>query len=150
MVKRKSQTGKEELKKHRHDPKKEKKQNTTLSIFFGNITSASEKAITYIIERNDDLVLLAEHHLHREGTLKLMNLLQKHKWRSTASPARPTERSEKGTTAGVLVAAKKIVDNRPVSFALDAEGRLTGNAQLTGRMITVSWVEVLILAGYLE
>ena len=110
----------------RHEQREKPKQQ--FKYFFGNITSASEKAITYIIERNDDVVLLAEHHLHREGTLKLMNLLQKHKWRSTASPARPTERSEKGTTAGVLVAVKKNVDNRPVSFALDAEGRLTGNA----------------------
>ena len=39
------------LKKHRHDPKKENKQRTSVSISFGNITCASEKAKTYIIER---------------------------------------------------------------------------------------------------
>ena len=44
-------------------------------------------------ERNDGIVMLAEHHLDKEGTLKLLNFFGKNKWMSTASPARPTERS---------------------------------------------------------
>ena len=35
-------------------------------------------------------------------------------------------------------------------MSIDPEGKLTPNAQLTGRLITLSWVEVLMLAGYLE
>ena len=68
----------------------------------------------------------------------------------TASPARPTERSEDGTTAGVLVAVKQVLDNRPVTFASDVEGRITDNAQLRGWMLTLSWIEILLLAGCLE
>ena len=68
----------------------------------------------------------------------------------TASPARPTERSAKGNIAGVLVAIKNFLDNRPAAFAIDAEGRLTGNAQLTGRMLVMKWIELLVLSGYLE
>ena len=139
-----------DLKQHRCDPTKKKRDNTTISIFFGNTTYASEKAKTYLLERNDDMVLLAEHHLDKSGTIKLMNFFSKNKWMTTASPARPTERSENGTTAGVLVGIKNFLDNRAVSFATDPEGRLTSNAQLTGRCVTLSWVEVLILAGYLE
>jgi len=45
---------------------------------------------------------------------------------------------------------KKLLDTRPPSIAIDAEGKLTGNAQLTGRMLTLKWVEILLLSGYLE
>ena len=129
---------------------KAKRDKTSVSIFFGNTTYASEKAKTYLIERDDDMILLPEHHLDKAGTLKLMNFFGRNKWITTASPARPTERSEKGTTAGVMVGIKNFLDNRAVSFATDPEGRLTSNAQLFGRMVTLSWVEVLILEGYLE
>ena len=78
-----------------------------MNIFFGNNTFAIEKAKTYLLERNDDIVMLAEHHLDKEGTLNLINFFGKNKWMSTSSPARPLERSEKGTTSGVLVAIKK-------------------------------------------
>ena len=71
-------------------------------------------------------------------------------WKATASPARPTERSDSGTTAGVLAAVNSYLDNRHPSFATDAEGKLTANAQLTGRMLVLSKVEILALAGYLE
>ena len=50
----------------------------------------------------------------------------------------------------MLVGIKNFLDNRPAAFALDAEGRLTGNAQLTGRMLVLKWIEILTLAGYLE
>ena len=65
--------------------------------------------------------MLAEHHMDRDGTLKLNRFSGSNKWLATASPARPTERSEKGTTAGVLVAAKIYLDTRPPSFANDPE-----------------------------
>ena len=58
----------------------------------------------------------------------------------TASPARPTERRTKGNTAGVLVAIKTYLDNTPAAFAIDAEGRLTGNAQLMGRKLVMKWI----------
>ena len=86
-------------------------------------------------ERDDDIVMLAEHHMNKEGTIKLNKFFGAHTLMATASPARPTERSAKGTTAGVLVAAKNYLDNMTVSIALDAEGKLTCNEQLTGRMI---------------
>ena len=45
---------------------------------------------------------------------------------------------------------KKYLDSRPPSFATDAEGKITSNAQVTGRMMVLSWLELLVLAGYLE
>ena len=71
-------------------------------------------------------------------------------WHATASPARPTERSERGTTASVSVAIKNFVDNRPTSICLDVEGTMTSNAQLTARLMVLAKVDILILAGYLE
>ena len=73
--------------------------------------------------------MIAESHLKKEETLKLIKLFGNHKWQASASPARPTERSQQGTTAGVLVAVKNFVDNRPTAMATDPEGKLTPNAQ---------------------
>ena len=77
-----------------------------VKVFFANITSLSEKAKHYIISRGDDVVLLAETHSSKKETNVFMQLLAKHRWHSTASPARPTSRSEKGTEGGVLAAVK--------------------------------------------
>ena len=79
--------------------------------------------------------MLAEHHQNKEGTQQLNKFFVANKWMATASLARPIERSAKGTTAGVLVAARNYLDNRLASIAPDAEGKLTGNAQLIGRML---------------
>ena len=139
-------------KKHRRliGPIRNRRDPQVVSFFFGNITYASEKAKSYIIERNDDVILLAEHHKNIAGTIQLVNQFSRHNWRVTASPARPTERSAEGNTGGVLVGIKNFLDSRPPSFATDAEGKITSNAQLTGRMMVLSWLELLVLAGYLE
>ena len=96
------------------------------------------------------MVLLAEHHKDEAGTNKLIGFFGRFGWKATASPARPTERSEAGNTGGVVAAIKNYLDTRPPSFAIDAERTLTGNAQLTGRLLSLTWVELLVLAGYLE
>ena len=94
--------------------------------------------------------MLAESHQNKMQTLQLIKFFEWNKWKATASPARPTEKSKHGNTAGVVVATKNFLDTRPPSIAIDAEGKLTGNAQLTGRMLTLKWVEILLLSGYLE
>ena len=104
----------------------------------------------HIIERGDDVVLGAESHQNKDRTIALVKFFGAHDWKATASPARPTERSEEGTTGGVLAAVKNNIDNRPLSIATDAEGKLTANAQLTGRLLVLSDVEIIALAGYLE
>ena len=119
----------------------------TVKFFFANWTYASEKAKLHIIERDDDVVLGAETHQNKERTLALVKFFGAHGWRATASPARPTERSEEGTTGGVIVAVKNNIDNRPLSIATDAEGKLTANAQLTGRLVVLTGVEILALSG---
>ena len=94
--------------------------------------------------------MLAEHHNNEAGTIHLANQFGRHNWKVTASPARPTERSALGSTAGVLVGIKNFLDSRPPALATDAEGKLTSNAQLTGRLLVLSWPGLLVLAGYLE
>ena len=116
----------------------------------GTSRTRAKKTKSYIIERHDDAILLAEHHKNEAGTIHLANQFGRHNWKVTASPARPTERSALGNTAGVLVGIKNFLDSRPPAFATDAEGKLTSNAQLTGRMLVLSWLELLVLAGYLE
>ena len=94
--------------------------------------------------------MLAESHQNKMKTLQLIKFFEWHQWKAIASPARPTERSEHGNTAGVVVATKNFLDTRPPSIALDAEGKLTGNAQLTGRLLSLSWVEIFLPVGYVE
>ena len=67
----------------------------------------------HLIERDDDVVLIAEHHQNREPTPKLIAFFGSNGWKATASPARPTERSEKGTTAGIIAAIENNIDNMP-------------------------------------
>ena len=73
----------------------------------------AKKTNQHIIERNDDVVLMAEHHLNSERMMNLVNFFGARGWKATASPARPTEKSDKGTTAGVIAMAKNHIDNRP-------------------------------------
>ena len=81
--------------------------------------------------------MLAESHKNLFGTKQMINFFKAHGWNATASPARPTLRSEEGNTAGVAVAISSHVDSRPVSFCTNPEGTLTANAQLTGRLLTL-------------
>ena len=60
------------------------------------------------------------------------------------------EKRQRHDSRGLDSDQKQYIDNRPPSFATDAEGKLTANAQLTGRMLVLSNVEILSLAGYLE
>ena len=46
----------------------------------------------HLFERDDDVVLLAEHHKNKEQMHKLINFFGSSGWMATASPARPTER----------------------------------------------------------
>ena len=94
--------------------------------------------------------MLAEHHQNLAQLEQVFNFFEKHGWQATASAARPTERSEKGTTAGVLVAIKHHIDNRPAAICQDIAGRITKNAQLTARLIVLAKIEILLMAGYLE
>ena len=121
----------------------------SVRFYFANFTYASEKALVHLIERDDDVVLLAELHKNKEGTEQLVNFFGKHGWKATGSPARPTERSDAGNTGGVLAAVKNHIESRPPATAIDAEGKLTDNAQLTGRLIVLSHIEILTMAGYM-
>ena len=94
--------------------------------------------------------MLAESHQHLLGTTQLTNFFRAHGWNATASPARPTERSEERNTAGVAVAITNHPDSMPVAFCTNPEGKLTPNAQFTGRLLTLDWVGIRMLAGYLE
>ena len=108
------------------------------------------QAKTQLLHEQHNIILLAETHKHLKQTLQMIQFFKKHGWDATASPARPSERSPLGNTAGVVVAVSNHADNRPVSFCTNPEGTLTSNAQLTGRLVVLDWVEVLVLAGYLE
>ena len=94
--------------------------------------------------------MFAEHHQHLVQLDALFNSFENNGWQATASAARPTERSDKGTTAGVLVAIKNHIDNRPAAICQDTEGRITKNGQLTARLIVLANTEMLLMAGYLE
>ena len=54
---------------------------------------------------------MVEHRRNKEGTMQLISFFGAHGWRAIASPARLTERSDKGTTAGVIAAIKNHVDS---------------------------------------
>ena len=41
------------------------------------------------------------------------------------------------------------LDRRPVGFCTNPEGTLTSNAQLTGRLLVLDWIEILCISGYL-
>ena len=118
-----------------------------MRIYVANATYASETALVHLVERDDDVVLIAEHHKDKVGTGALISFFGRHGWKATASPSRPTERSAKGTTGGVIAAIKNHIDHRPPSIATDPEGKLTSSAQLTGRMIVLAKIEILTLAG---
>ena len=78
------------VQKRRCNPNKEKRAPQVLNIFFGNTTFAIEKAKIYLLERDDDVVMLAESHQNKMKTLQLIKFFEWNKWKATASPARPT------------------------------------------------------------
>ena len=52
--------------------------------------------------------------------------------------------------AGVVSAIAPYIDNRPSSACTDEQGKLTDNAFVTTRTLTLEHVEVQALAGYLQ
>ena len=120
-----------------------------ITIFFANVTRMSEKAKHKVISRGDDVLLVTETHCTAEENVALNKLLANHGWNTTTSAARPTERSEDGTTAGSLAAIQNNWSNRPLALCRDDLGKTTPNAQLTGRLLVLHHVEILTLAGYL-
>ena len=67
------------MQKRRCNPKKDKRDPQKLKIFFWNTTFASEKAKVYLLERDDDVVMLAESHQNKMKTLQLIKFLEWHK-----------------------------------------------------------------------
>ena len=101
-----------------------------------------------VIERNDDVLLLAETHSNKTETDLALKLLATHSWCSTASPAQLTQRSELGTAGGVLAAIKNFYEGRALSTCIDTMGRFTSNAFLDGRLLILLKIEILCLSGY--
>ena len=83
-------------------------------------------------------------------SMESLGFFRNHSWPCTASPARLTNRSELGNTAGVSVAVRSQLDNRPVSICSGALGTRTPNAQLTARLFTADKLEILATSGYYE
>ena len=110
----------------------------------------SEKATHYLISRGGYALLIAETHNTMEQDITLRKLLVSHGWNVTTSAAQPTERSEKGTAAGVIAGIRNYHNNRPLSICCDMEGWVSQNAYLTGRLMILQYIEILLLAGYLE
>ncbi len=109
----------------------------------------SEKAKHKVISRGDDVLLVTETNCTAEENVALSKLLANHGWNTTTSAARPTERSEDGTTAGSLAAIQNNWCNRPLALCRDDLGKTTPNAQLTGRLLVLHHFEIFTLAGYL-
>ena len=104
--------------KKRHRRKEDFKRDPSLvNNSLANSTRLSEKAKVHLIERNDNV--------NSKHASELLKLYRNNGWSATASPARPSERSEKGTTSGVSVAVKSYIDNRPASIRKDVEGSFT-------------------------
>ena len=118
--------------------------------FFANFTSASPKALHYIVGRYEDLLLLAESHKDQAGTDNVVNLLGSLGWQCTASPAMQSDKSEVGNVSGVIAGVRRNIDNRPLSICSDQEGKRSPNPFLTGRMIVIERNEIIALSGYLE
>jgi len=53
-------------------PGKPERNKEQLRMFFGNSTYASEKTKAYLVERNDDVILIAESHLKEKATLDII------------------------------------------------------------------------------
>ena len=124
------------------------KDPNSITVFFANVTRMSEKAKHKLITRGDDVLLVTETHLTAEENQALIKLMSTHGWNSTASAGRPTERSEEGTTAGSFAGIQNFHSNRPLTICKDELGKVTANAQLTGRMLILHKIEILTLAGY--
>ena len=121
-----------------------------VTAFFGNITSASQKAIQYLAGRYEDITLLAETHKNQQETDSLVRQFGSLGWQCTTSPAKQSDKAESGTVASVLAGVRRNIDNRPLSICSDHEGKRTPNPFLTGRIVVIEGNEILALAGYLE
>ena len=86
------------------------------------------------------MILLAELHNTAVQNIALTKLLKEHGWMCTSSAAVATDRSLKGTSAGVLAGIRQNRSNRPLSICSDVEGKTTHNPQLTGRLLVLKHV----------
>ena len=94
--------------------------------------------------------MLAETHQDRQKTLAMNAELGKLGWQATSSPAMESDKSIFGNIAGVTVAIKKFIDNRPSSDCIDVKGSLSENPFVTARTVVMQGHEIQSLAAYLE
>ena len=96
------------------------------SYFGSNVTYASEKAVQYIYNLQDDVVAISETHLDQDKTLKFLKRMRKgNKW-NVAAACGVRKAGKKGLSAGVAIATGN--DNKTMLTGTDHEC-ITGNSR---------------------
>ena len=84
----------------------------TFDIFYGNVTSMSNKAKQYLATVKDDMWLAGETHITLGATTQACKEWALG-WDITAAPASNSATSQRGTYGGVMVAARKQICTQP-------------------------------------
>ena len=72
------------------------------TLLYGNVSTWGPKAEGHPLQRGRAVNLIAEHHLEHEKLLKLKLRVGQLGWRVMGTAARPSGKSAKGTSGGVL------------------------------------------------
>ena len=86
--------------------KQDRSSGRQISLFFGNITSWSVKAASFVTQQPHDIILLVEHHQGPSKVQALADTFQQHGKQCRAEAARINPETG-GTQAGVAVAVKR-------------------------------------------
>ncbi len=80
-------------------------------MYVANITYASDKAMSYLNNLKDEVVLAAETHLNKEASRKIVAECRKHDRNAAASPAIANLEDTEGYSGGMFVSTLKHVNN---------------------------------------
>ena len=83
-----------------------RRHSAAFSVFFGNVTSMSEKAEQFLLSVPDAMWLAAETHIRQHETMERCRAW-KQRWDITASPAAQSPESERGSYGGVMAATRR-------------------------------------------
>ena len=120
----------------------------SLDIFYGNITSMSEKAEHFLLSLKDAIWLAGECHIRQQDvTRRCQEWLRR--FDITAAPATPSDSSDTGTYGGVIAASRKHLSTGHVDGDVAEAGWMQAtDHDLAGRTLHLQGVDVLVLGGY--
>ena len=124
--------------------------DSKLRVFFANVTYLGEKALAYLTNRTDHVLMVVETHLREANAHKTMNSMSLAGWNPIMAPAVASDESEHGTKGGAMLFHKPWLQTATPAIADDPLGRTLPEDDLAWKHIRISGFRLVLATIYFQ